>query len=323
MGLLIVSLSLVLARPVHGLAVTTLAISPPSANLYLNNGNIITLDLQVTNAVSLQGFDVSLTYDPEVVALDSWSHGGMLSPTAVVAQTNTPGYLRLAIVQLGGTPPSGDGTLLQLTFSGVGVGTSAVTITNAEFTNGLVGGVTTPAQENGSLAVGYDPDLLDQFALMGEVSLQGQLQRAGVPFSLGPGQTYAIGPYPAVSTDLGGANLHFGPVIADSYILTTAQSRYLNLTGDLGKVVTVSASKTSIQAIRLIAGNAVWTDNMIDTADASLVGACYGMTLADLQPGEVLDADVNFDGVVDLKDLALVAGNFDLSSAAVYQDWEP
>ena len=323
LGLLIVSLSLVLVRPVHGLAVTTLAISPASANLYLNNGNIITLDLQVTNAVSLQGFDVSLTYDPEVVALDSWSHGGMLSPTAVVAQTNTPGYLRLAIVQLGGTPPSGDGILLQLTFSGVGVGTSAVTITNAEFTNGLVGGVTTPAQENGSLAVGYDPDLLDQFALMGEVSLQGQLQRAGVPFSLAPGQTFAGGPYLAVSADLGGENLDFGPVIADSYLITTEQPRYLNLTGDLGKVISVSASKTSLQAIGLIAGNAVWTDNVIDTADASLVGASYGMILADLQVGEMLDADVNFDGVVDLKDLALVAGNYDLSSAAVYQDWEP
>jgi hypothetical protein len=323
LGLLIVSLSFILVQPAQGLAVTTLALSPASANLYLNNVNTITLDLQVTDAVSLQGFDVSLTYDPDVVALNSWSHGGMLSPTAVVTQTNAPGFLRLAIVQLGGTPPSGDGTLLQLSFSGVGVGTSAVTITNAEFTNGSVGGVTTPALENGSLTVGYDPALLEQFALTGEVSLQGQLQKAGVPFSLGPGQTFASGPYPAVSTDLSGENLDFGSVIADSYLITTAQPRYLNLTADLGKVISVSASKTSLQAIRLIAGNAVWTDNVIDAADASLVGASYGMTLADLQPGDVLDADLNFDGVVDLKDLALVAGNYDLSSAVVYQDWEP
>lgn len=323
LGLVVLTLSLGVVCPAYGQDVTTLAVSPTSAILFLNNVNTITLDLQVTSAVSLQGFDVTLTYDPEVVTLDSWSHGGMLSPTALVAQTNTPGLLRLAVVQLGGTPPSGDGIILRLTFSGVGVGTSAVTISNAEFTNGSAGGVSTPALVDGSLIVGYDPALLDRFVLSGEVSLQGQLQRAGAPFSLAPGQTYVIGPYSAVSTDLSGTNLDFGLVVADSYLITTNQPRYLNLTADLSKTVMVSESKNAIQAIRLIAGNAIWTDNVIDAADASLVGASYGLTVADLPAGEVLDADLNFDGIVDLKDLALVAGNFDLSSAVVYQDWEP
>ncbi|MBG0786728.1 MAG: hypothetical protein H0S79_16655 [Anaerolineaceae bacterium] len=318
-GLWVVSLS----TPVFGQSGTVLAVSPASANLYLNNVNTTELELAVTNAVSLQGFDLTLTYDPAVVTLDSWAQGGMLSPTAVVAQTNTPGFLRLAVVQLGGTPPSGDDVLLRLTFSGVAPGASAVTITNAEFTNGSVGGVTTPALEHGLLIVGYDSALLDQFTLTGEVSLQGQLQRAGVPYQLGLGQTYALGPYLATSTDQSGANLDFGLVVADSYIITTTQPRYLNLTADLGKVVTVSAEKTALQPIRLVAGNAVWTDNVIDAADASLVGASYGLTLADLEEGETLDGDVNFDGVVDLKDLALVAGNYDLSSATVYHDWEP
>ncbi|MBG0771271.1 MAG: hypothetical protein H0S82_06150, partial [Anaerolineaceae bacterium] len=189
LGLLAVSLSFAAAYPVFAQSGATLAVSPSAATLYLNNVNTIELDLAVTNAVSLQGFDLTLTYDPAVVALDSWSHGGMLSPTAVVTQTNTPGLLRLAVVQLGGTAPSGDGTLLKLTFSGVGVGTSAMTITEAEFTNGTSGGKTTPALEHGSLTVAYDPALLDQFSLTGEVSLQGQLQRDGVPFTLMPGQT--------------------------------------------------------------------------------------------------------------------------------------
>ena len=33
------------------------------------------------------------------------------------------------------------------------------------------------------------------------------------------------------------------------------------------------------------------------------------------------DADVNFSGKVDIFDLALVGGNFDLTSADVYEDW--
>ena len=323
LGLLAVTLSFAAVSPVFGQSGTTLSVSPSAATLYLNNVNTIELDLVVTNVVSLQGFDLTLTYDPAVVTLDSWSQGGMLSPTAVMLTTDLPGLFRLAVVQLGGTPPSGDGILLKLNFSGVGVGTSAMTITEAEFTNGTSGGKTTPALEHGSLSVAYDPALLDQYALTGEVSLQGQLQRDGVPFSLLPGQTYAFGPYTAISTSLGGENLDFGMVVADSYTITTSQPRYLNLTADLGKVVTVLAGDAAMEPLRLIAGNAVWSDNVIDTADASLVGACYGMTLADLLPGETLDADLNFDGIVDLKDLALVAGNYDLTSATAYQDWQP
>jgi hypothetical protein len=123
--------------------------------------------------------------------------------------------------------------------------------------------------------------------------------------------------------DQAGANLDFGPVIADTYLVTTAKARMLNLTADLAKTVSVSAAKTALNPLRLLAGNAVWTDNVIDAADASLIGASYGLTLADLLPGDTLDGDVNFDGIVNLKDLALVAGNYDLTSAAAYQDWEP
>ena len=323
LSLLVVCLAFAPVGRASGQQTAAVSVSPVSTALYLNSVNAVELEIRVTGAVDLQGFELILTYDPAVVHLDSWSHGGMLDPVAVVTKTNTPGYLRLAIVQLGGTAPSGDGVLLRLTFSGVAVGISPIQITKCEFTNGSAGGVTTPQIENGSLRVGYDPALLDSFDVMGEVSLQGCLQRGGVPFSLGLGAAYQFGPYAATSLDQNGANLDFGLVVADSYLVTTAQPRYLNLTAELGKTVLISAGKTALNPLRLAAGNAVWTDDVIDAADASLVGASYGLTLADLQPGEILDADVNFDGVVNLKDLALVAGNYDLSSAGVYQDWQP
>lgn len=321
--LLITCVALTPLGTAYGQAQTTLSVSPESETLYLNAVNTIELELQVTNAVTLQGFELTLTYDPEVVRLDSWSHGGMLDPVSVVVKTITPGFFRLGAVQLSGTPPSGDGVLLRLTFSGVGVGTSAIQITEAEFTNGTPGGVTSPATQNGMLTAAYDPALLDQFPLTGEVSLQGQTQRAGAPVSLGLGATYRIGPYTTVSLEQDGANLDFGSVVGDTYVITTSQPRYLNLTASQAKTVTVSAEKTAINPLWLVAGNAVWTDNVIDAADASLVGASFGMTEADLLPGDTLDADLNFDGVVNLRDLALVAGNYDLTSAQVYQDWLP
>ena len=107
LGLVAVILSFAAVSPVLGQSGTTLSVLPSAATLYLNNVNTIELDLVVTNAVSLQGFDLTLTYDPAVVTLDSWSQGGMLSPTAVMLTTDLPGLFRLAVVQLGGTPPSG------------------------------------------------------------------------------------------------------------------------------------------------------------------------------------------------------------------------
>ena len=321
----LVALCLVLApvSGVKGQTSATLSFSPATATLYLNAVNTIELDLQISGAVDLQGFELTLTYDPEVVSLDSWAQGGMLSPTAVFVNTHTPGSLRLAIVQLGGTPPSGDGTLLRLSFRGVGVGTSAIQITEAELTNGSAGGVTSPQLESGVLMVDYDWSLIDQVTLTGEVSLQGQLQRGGALVQLDLGGVYQQGPYTAASLDQAGPNLDFGTVIADTYLVATAQPRYLNLTTELAKTVSVTIDKTALNPIRMVAGNAVWTDNVIDAADASLVGASYGLTLADMLPGETLDGDVNFDGIVDLKDLALVAGNFDLTAAEAYQSWDP
>jgi len=47
------------------------------------------------------------------------------------------------------------------------------------------------------------------------------------------------------------------------------------------------------------------------------------MSKGDLKPGETLNGDVNFDNIVNIRDWALVAGNYGLSSKDVYADWTP
>ncbi|MCB2213858.1 hypothetical protein KQH50_00545 [bacterium] len=300
-----------------------ISVSPAESEIILNHDpDSTTVQLDVTDVMNLSGFEVTISYDPEVLELVDWSYGAMLTNLFKFYEQDEPGSFTLACAQLSQPGVSGSGTILELTFQGLRPGASPLTVATAIFTD-PEGTKSYPAAQNGTIGVAYDPDLLPQYHLDGEVSLQGQSQRGGVPVQLAKGEVYQIGPYTAISQDSPGVNVDFGDVVADAYVLTTSQPRYLNITADLGKILTVSESNTVFAALSLAAGNAVWMDNVIDAGDASLVGASYGRSQADLAPGETLDADVNFDGVVNLRDLALVAGNYGLTSETAYGDWQP
>jgi hypothetical protein len=152
-------------------------------------------------------------------------------------------------------------------------------------------------------------------AVLGTVSMQGRTTRAGVPVTL-TAVTVPYGPYLATSIEQISNNLSFANVAEGSYTITTNQPRYLNITSDLAKVVAISDAKTSLSSLELKGGNANWTDSIIDIFDAVAVGTTYGNF------GNV-DGDVNFDGKVNIQDLALVGGNYRLTSADVYGSWVP
>lgn len=86
-----------------------------------------------------------------------------------------------------------------------------------------------PTCQHGILSAAYVPALLPQFQLSGEVPLQGQSQRDGVSVQLSQGEMYQIGPYDAVSQYQSGNNFDFSDVVSDSYTITTAQPRNLNV----------------------------------------------------------------------------------------------
>lgn len=147
------------------------------------------------------------------------------------------------------------------------------------------------------------------FDITGTVSMQGRTVRSGVPMTL----SGIYDDYSVSSTNLASFNVSFVDVIADTYEITTLQPRYLNVTTEIEKLVLVSGEYV-IPALELKGGNADWTDNEINISDASKVGTHYG------QSGDQ-DADVNFDEKVNVQDLALVGGNFDLTSEEAYADW--
>jgi len=77
------------------------------------------------------------------------------------------------------------------------------------------------------------------------------------------------------------------------------------------------ASGNVLPPLRLLAGNAVWTNNEIDINDVALVAGEIGKTTFNG------DADINGDGKVDIFDLALAAGNFGMNSVDAYAEWVP
>jgi hypothetical protein len=146
------------------------------------------------------------------------------------------------------------------------------------------------------------------FDVTGTVSMQGRTVRSGVQMALaGSYDSYAD-----TSSSLISLNLSFEDVIAGTYQITTTQDRYLNITTELGKLVTISAA-TELPALELKGGNAD-NDMDIDINDAGIIGGQYGHEV----PG---NGDVNFDNRVNIQDLALVGGNFDLTSEEAYAGW--
>ena len=294
---------------------TTVYFSPDPATVYLNGTNSQVVDLRIADAVELNAFDIVLDYDASVATIQSWTHGGFFENLMCIKQENNPGHLWIVCVQTASTPKSGSGSVLKLTFHGTGAGTTPITLTQARFSNKDSQSVW-PAVTDGTLNV-IDSSAIIFTTLSGSLDLQGRADRGGIPVSLSVGQYVGEGPYTSYSTDVSGDNLAFTDVAMDVYTVSTAQAGYLNISGDMGRQIALLASGNVLPPLRLLAGNAVWTNNEIDIHDVALVAGEIGKTTFNG------DADINGDGKVDIFDLALAAGNFGMNSVDAYAEWVP
>lgn len=152
------------------------------------------------------------------------------------------------------------------------------------------------------------------FAITGTFTMQGNLNRGGIPVALT--WTGTEWEYSASDTteDLLVNNFQVTVTYGGGYRITTNQPRYLNLTTASNKTITVNAAKTL--APLMLRGGDVFQDGEITVGDASLIGTYYGQSIS-------TDPDANFDGKVNIFDLALVGGNFGLTSATAYNSWTP
>ena len=143
----------------------------------------------------------------------------------------------------------------------------------------------------------------------GLVTLQGILApRAGVQILLTSGAVVRD----AFSLAQTVSNYSFTGVETLTYTFTTHQLRYLNVTTASGKTLLVNGDKV-LNSLRLYGGD-VDQNNAIGLSDASTVGSDWGSTL---NP----ESNINYDGIVNIQDLALVGGNYGLTSADAYGWW--
>lgn len=112
---------------------TELGITPATLNLTLGESAIV--GVEIKNGIDINAFDISITYDEREIKLDSWSIGSYLSNTAVIYKDIRPGFFRVVVTQLGSAGVSGDGSLVNIVFSGQEVGSSAIVITAADLVN--------------------------------------------------------------------------------------------------------------------------------------------------------------------------------------------
>ncbi len=132
----------------------SLAILPETS--LVSPGSPITLDVVVQQAVNMNACDISLEYDPQLLFLQTWSHGGFLQKPFIVTEENKPGFFRLAVSQLASPPVNGNGVLVSLVFETLSAGSSAVTISQATIAESN-GNAAIPELSHGTVVITHEP----------------------------------------------------------------------------------------------------------------------------------------------------------------------
>lgn len=147
-----------LLTPSRGLADAVLSVSSPAS---VSQGDMFEVDVDITGASDLYGFQLDLAFDPTLLEADSVSEGSFLSDSGV----NPTFFLPGTIDNTGGTVSlnadslltaisgaNGDGVLLIFEFTALDPGTSALAIEN-EILVDSQGNISGDTTEAGSVTV--------------------------------------------------------------------------------------------------------------------------------------------------------------------------
>lgn len=127
------------------LANPAVAFSPPGGNVLL--GAEFEIDLRVTGVSNLQTVDLTVGYDPNILAVVDSQPGtpssveiepGDIFPSTVplLNAADTPGQVRYSILGPSGGLFTGDGTIATITFEAIHTGSSALQFTYLSLTGG-------------------------------------------------------------------------------------------------------------------------------------------------------------------------------------------
>lgn len=153
--------------------------TPDPAYIYIGGTSTTEVTVNLLNAVDIWSFDLIIEYDESVALLINYELMDLFGGIDCLIENNSPGKLILGGCSgyLDGTPFYGDGTLLELTFERVSVGTTPLTFTTASFGNKQSQRVPV-VSDNGELHI-VDPTTPSYTNLVANMGVQGTLDRGG------------------------------------------------------------------------------------------------------------------------------------------------
>lgn len=268
-------------------------------------GETVDVNVRVT-AASLSGAQFTLAYDParlEVLGTTSAGPGyfaGALGAEAM--RDDSAGLVHYSAArQAGEAPLTGQATLLTVRFRARGIAgaqaTTTVGIDAASVGLAAPGGVRIRPLS----VTGDSLTILGTTTVSGVVRLQGRGDWSGARVDAGPGANYGDDPAP-VTTDAWGR--YAFAATDDHYPVTAEMARYL----DAAAEVEVTGGAAVLATVELLGGD-VNDDDVIDITD---ITAISGLLFGSAVDAATTAADINYDGWVDILDLALAAGNYGL-----------
>ncbi|NIO21856.1 MAG: hypothetical protein GTN76_14280 [Candidatus Aenigmarchaeota archaeon] len=133
------------------------SVSPSTQNV--NVGNTVKVEIKISNANDLYGFQFDIEYNPDLLKYESIEEGGFLSrngadTTYPMNGTASSGAVEDIVgTRLGGVGGvNGEGTLEILTFTALSAGDSEIKISNIKFLNSKIQEIQTNV-ENGQVTV--------------------------------------------------------------------------------------------------------------------------------------------------------------------------
>ncbi len=274
----------------------------------VREGENVNVDIKVDTA-NLYGAQFSLTFDPVKLQVVSTADGDFKgSQDCHTTYNNGTGTLTFYCSR-GGTDAAVSGTgvkLLTITFQAqeiVGTDTTAtIDLDAASVRLGAVGGVNiyVDSVTDDTLTIYGTTDV------SGVVDLQGRSNDSGAVVTFPAGILYAGG---TDTTDSWG-RYDFAGVTDGSYLVTIEMARYL----DASATVNVAGDTLVLNTVVLLGGDVNDSDE-VDISDLSSIGGKFGQSVNPATTPE----DINYDGVVDILDLVLAAGNYTKTSSP----WTP
>jgi hypothetical protein len=312
-----------------------------------NPGDTISVALNLSNVSDLYGLQASCTVDPAVLSGIGHAEGDGFGPSPnsffVDAGYQPDGSWLVGATRLEPAAPiSGSATAFSLLYSVQGAGSSAVTcsalavdqdgrdlpltVVNGSF-NGAPAEPTlaetpttvptlteTPTAEptlteTPTAEATVEPTLpAGQSTVSGTAAYQNRPDNAGIIVQL-----VALDGSPIAET-LTAADGAFTFSAVPLGVHTLRLSAPQHLTVERPVIVETDGQTIALDSTVLPAGDADG-NGLIDTLDATLIGANFDVTV----PPAPANADLNGDGLVNIADLVLVGGNFGLSGPVALQ----